>query len=154
MTFDFDLELNDDFVFLGEYVVYDTNTKTIKHMACPSGRFQPVERTSNSSMAYQCEKEMTPCNLQGQRPCDDGRPYEDRTCRCKFEEGYILEAFAYGNDDKITCVHPLIITLSCSQLNMCSENQEVDRYYKCEKKCPDGYYRPDGGGCYKRPTNM
>lgn len=138
----------------GEYVVFNSNTKTIKHMACPRGRFQPVERMSNSSMAYQCEKEMTPCNLEGQMPCDDGRPDEDRTCRCKFEEGYSLEAFAYIRSNDISCVYPLIIDLTCTQLNMCSERQDLNKYYQCVNKCPDGYHRRNGDGCFQLPMNM
>lgn len=138
----------------GEYVVYNINKKTIEHEMCPPGRFQPVERTSNSSMAYQCEKEMTPCNLQGQKPCDDGRPDKDRTCRCKFEDGYSLEALAYISSNNITCVHPLSVDLACTQLDMCTENQDLNKYYQCVNKCPDGYYRRNGGGCFQLPINM
>lgn len=154
MTFNFDLELTDDFVFLGEYVVYDVTTKTIEHKACPHGRFQPVERTSNSSMAYQCEKVMTPCNLQGQKPCDDGRPDEDRTCGCEFEKGYSLEALADISNNDVSCVHPLSVDLTCTQLDMCTEEQELNKYYQCVNKCPAGYYRRNGGGCFQLPINM
>lgn len=138
----------------GEYVVYDVATKTIEHKACPHGRFQPVERTSNSSMAYQCEKVMTPCNLQGQKPCDDGRPDEDRTCGCEFEKGYSLEALADISNNDVSCVHPLSVDLTCTQLDMCTENQELNKYYQCVNKCPVGYYRRNGGGCFQLPINM
>lgn len=138
----------------GEYVVYDVTTKTIVHKACPHGRFQPVERTSNSSMAYQCEKVMTPCNLQGQKPCDDGRPDEDRTCGCEFEKGYSLEALADISNNDVSCVHPLSVDLTCTQLDMCTEEQELNKYYQCVNKCPVGYYRRNGGGCFQLPINM
>lgn len=135
----------------GQYVVFDSNTNTIKHKDCPPERFQPVERKSNAAMAFQCEKRMTSCDLTGEIKCDNGTSYTDRTCRCNFKEGYSLEAVAEDNSDKISCINPLHVILSCIQLDSCAKSQELNKYYTCVDKCPAGFYRPDGDGCHKVP---
>lgn len=139
------------FIFPGQYVVFDSNTNTIKHKDCPPERFQPVERKSNAAMAFQCEKRMTSCDLTGEIKCDNGTSYTDRTCRCNFKEGYSLEAVAEDNSDKISCINPLHVILSCIQLDSCAKSQELNKYYTCVDKCPAGFYRPDGDGCHKVP---
>ncbi|XP_061172358.1 uncharacterized protein LOC133181784 isoform X2 [Saccostrea echinata] len=128
----------------GKFVILNKDKHNIEFISCPPERYQPTERMTNQAMIFQCEQEKSQCDGEGQAQCDNGSAEMDRTCRCDYTNGYVLEAVANENPDNITCIHPKLINLECTKFDDCRQNQTLSETYQCVDKCPPGQGHPPG----------
>lgn len=112
---------------------------SILSIECPRTHYQPFGQMSNEFRTGTCLYEKSLCNDLGEETCEEGGSLEDRSCRCKYTDGYRSIESLLTLTNK-SCYRPKYETNGCAYFT-CPEDEELNPRYACVKKCPFGYHR-------------
>lgn len=92
---------------------------------CPRTRYQPFGQMSNKFRKRTCIYEKSLCKDLGEETCKEGGSHEDRSCRCKYTDGYRSIESLQTMTNK-SCYRPQIEANGCAYFT-CPENEELNQ---------------------------
>nr|XP_011448338.3 uncharacterized protein LOC105342915 [Crassostrea gigas] len=131
--------LKPTYIAKGYYPVLSKEHSFILSTECPRTLYQPFGQMSNEFRKRTCAYTKSLCNGLGEETCKEGSSREDRSCRCRHTDGYVSIESLQTLTNK-SCYRPKYETNGCSYFT-CPEDEELNPWYACVKKCPFGYHR-------------
>lgn len=109
---------------VGYYPVLSKENSSILSIECPRTHYQPFGQMSNEFRTGTCLYEKSLCNDLGEETCEEGGSLEDRSCRCKYTDGYRSIESLLTLTNK-SCYRPKYETNGCAYFT-CPEDEELN----------------------------
>lgn len=109
---------------VGYYPVLSKDHSSILSTECPRTHYQPFGQMSNEFQKRTCAFTKSLCNDLGEETCKEGSSREDRSCRCRYTDGYVSKESLQTFTNK-SCYRPKYETKGCAYFT-CPEDEELN----------------------------